>query len=172
MWTKSCAGNSFFRLEEKVMQENSLHLNLCLRKRREVHSYLSLSVSYNIDSKTIVAMMWHTAFTTTARMLYCSCLLFHLYNSGGITRSVDIAPWSLNVLNHQIAPAWSPVGHCGGRGAAAVATFPGVAGNVARVAGDTTANAGVRLKRYYHQHGVIKKTSKGIVKGCQWVSNE
>ena len=42
------------------MQENSLQLNLCLQKRKEVHSYLSLSVSYNIDSETIVAMMWHS----------------------------------------------------------------------------------------------------------------
>ena len=112
------------------MQENSLHLNLCLRKRREVHSYLSLSVSYNIDPKTIVAMMWHSAFTTTACMLA-------VVAAGGAT---------------------------------AVATFPGEAGNVARVAGDTITNAGVRLKWFYHQHGVIKKTSKGIVKGCQWVS--
>ena len=119
MRTKSCAGNSFFRLEEKIMQENSLHLNLCLQKRREVHSYLSLSVSYNIDSKTIVATMWHSAFTTTARMLYCSCLLFHLDNSGGVTGSVNMAPWSLDALSLVVG------------GAAAVATFPGAAGNVA-----------------------------------------
>ena len=115
-------------------------------------------------------MMWHSAFTTTARVLYCSSLLFHLYNSGGVTRSVDMAPWSLNALNHQIAPGWSPVGHCSGRGAAAVATFPGVAGNVARAAGDTTANAIVQLKWFDCQHGVVKKTSKGIIKGGQWVS--
>ena len=42
-----------------------------------------------------------------------------------------MAPWSLDALSLVVG------------GVAAVATFPGVAGNVARVAGDTIANAGV-----------------------------
>ena len=81
-----------------------------------------------------------------------------------------MAPWSLNALNHQIAPGWSPVGHCSGRGAAAVATFPGVAGNVARAAGDTTANAIVQLKWFDCQHGVVKndKISTSLVE-CERV---
>jgi hypothetical protein len=55
-------------------------------------------------------------------------------------------------------------------GAALCATTRGQVGNVARASGDMMATAGDRLKRLDQNHHVVDKTSKGIVKGCNWVS--
>jgi hypothetical protein len=57
-------------------------------------------------------------------------------------------------------------------GAAFVATTKGKAGEVARATGEVTAQAGRRLKRFEQKHNVVKKTSKGVVKGCNWVSKK
>jgi uncharacterized protein YcfJ len=55
-------------------------------------------------------------------------------------------------------------------GAALAVTTKGQAGNVARASGDTMASAGDRLRKVDRKHHVVEKTSKGIVKGCNWVS--
>jgi hypothetical protein len=57
-------------------------------------------------------------------------------------------------------------------GAAMCATTRGNAGNVARSSGDMMANAGDRLKRLDQKHHVVNKTSRGITKGCNWVSHK
>jgi hypothetical protein len=57
-------------------------------------------------------------------------------------------------------------------GAAMCATTRGQVGNVARASGDTAATAGDRLKRLDQKHHVVKKTSRGVVKGCNWVSHQ
>lgn len=57
-------------------------------------------------------------------------------------------------------------------GAAAIATTRGQAGNVARSTGDVMSDAGTRLKRFDEKHRVVEKTSKGVVKGCAWVSKK
>jgi hypothetical protein len=48
----------------------------------------------------------------------------------------------------------------------------GKAGNVARASGEVMATAGDRLKRLDQKHHVVDKTSRGIVKGCNWVSHK
>jgi hypothetical protein len=55
-------------------------------------------------------------------------------------------------------------------GAALCATTRGQVGNVARASGDMMATAGDRLKMIDQKHHVVDKTSKGFVKGCNWVS--
>jgi hypothetical protein len=55
-------------------------------------------------------------------------------------------------------------------GAALCATTRGQVGNVARASGDTMATVGDRLKKVDQKHHVVDKTSKGFVKGCDWVS--
>lgn len=57
-------------------------------------------------------------------------------------------------------------------GAAAVATSKGQAGEVARKSGDVVADAGKRLKKFNQKHKVTEKTSKGLIKGCEWVSEK
>jgi hypothetical protein len=57
-------------------------------------------------------------------------------------------------------------------GAAMCATSRGKAGNVARSSGDMMASAGDRLKKLDQKHHVVNKTSRGIVKGCNWVSHQ
>ena len=64
------------------------------------------------------------------------------------------------------------VGLVAAGGAAVVATTKGSAGNVARAAGDVTANAGERLRKFDKKHQVTSKASKGFVKGAKWVSNK
>jgi hypothetical protein len=55
-------------------------------------------------------------------------------------------------------------------GAVLAVTTKGQAGNVARASGDAMASAGDRLRKVDKKHHVVEKTSKGIVKGCNWVS--
>jgi hypothetical protein len=55
-------------------------------------------------------------------------------------------------------------------GAAICATTRGQVGNVARASGEMMATAGDRLKKIDQKHHVVDKTSKGFVKGCDWVS--
>jgi hypothetical protein len=57
-------------------------------------------------------------------------------------------------------------------GAAMCATSRGKAGSVARSSGDMMASAGDRLKKLDQKHHVVNKTSRGIVKGCDWVSHQ
>lgn len=57
-------------------------------------------------------------------------------------------------------------------GAAAVATSKGQAGEVARKGGDVVADAGKRLKEFNRKHKVTEKTSRGLIKGCEWVSEK
>jgi hypothetical protein len=64
------------------------------------------------------------------------------------------------------------VGIIAAGGAAALATSPGSAGTVARSTGDVAADAGVRLNDFNKKHHIVEKTSKGIVKGCRWVSEQ
>jgi hypothetical protein len=56
-------------------------------------------------------------------------------------------------------------------GVAMCATTRGKAGNVARASGDMAAVAGDRLNKLDQKHHVVKKTSRGIIKGCNWVSH-
>lgn len=56
-------------------------------------------------------------------------------------------------------------------GAALCATTRGQVGNVARASGEMMASAGDRLKKLDQKHHVVDKTSKGIIKGCDWVSH-
>jgi hypothetical protein len=55
-------------------------------------------------------------------------------------------------------------------GAVLAVTTKGQAGNVARASGDVMASAGDRLRKVDRKHHVVEKTSKGVVKGCNWVS--
>jgi len=57
-------------------------------------------------------------------------------------------------------------------GAAALATRPGRPGEVARAAGDVSAQAGKRLQKINQKHKVAERTSEGVVKGCNWVSKK
>jgi hypothetical protein len=62
------------------------------------------------------------------------------------------------------------VGAVAAGGAALAVTSKGGAGNVARASGEAMASVGDRLKKIDKKHHVVAKTSKGVVKGCQWVS--
>ena len=65
------------------------------------------------------------------------------------------------------------VGVIAAGGAAAVAaTSRGQAGQVARKSGDLMADAGVRLQRFDRKHHVVERTSKGVKKGCHWVTKQ
>jgi hypothetical protein len=55
-------------------------------------------------------------------------------------------------------------------GSALCATTRGQVGNMARASGDMMATAGDRLRKIDQKHHVVDKTSKGFVKGCDWVS--
>jgi hypothetical protein len=39
------------------------------------------------------------------------------------------------------------------------------------VTGEAVSSMGDRLKKMDEKHHVVKKTSKGFVKGCSWVSH-
>ena len=56
--------------------------------------------------------------------------------------------------------------------AAVAATTKGVGGDVARSTGEAVSSAGDRLKKIDQKHHVVEKTSKGFVKGCNWVSKK
>jgi hypothetical protein len=64
------------------------------------------------------------------------------------------------------------VGIVAAGGAAVLATSPGSTGTVARSTGDVAADAGKRLNDLNKKHHIVEKTSKGIVKGCRWVSDQ
>lgn len=64
------------------------------------------------------------------------------------------------------------VGLIAAGGVAVTATTKGTAGEVARATGNVTAAAGERLKKFDNKHHVVQKTSKGVVKGCNWVSKK
>ncbi len=56
-------------------------------------------------------------------------------------------------------------------GGAALATgSKGEIGKAARAAGDSVSDLGRSLKKFDEKHDIKKKTTKGIVKGCDWVS--
>ena len=56
-------------------------------------------------------------------------------------------------------------------GGAALATGgKGDIGKAARAAGDSISDLGKSLKKFDEKHDIKKKTTKGIVKGCDWVS--
>lgn len=59
------------------------------------------------------------------------------------------------------------VGVAAGIVAAVASTRKSKAGQVARAAGDATATAGEKLKRFDRKHRVVEKTSNAIVKGCE-----
>ena len=63
------------------------------------------------------------------------------------------------------------VGAAAAGGAALAATSSrGKGGDIVRASGDVIADFGVKLKRMDRKHRVVEKTSKSVVKGCQWVS--
>lgn len=55
-------------------------------------------------------------------------------------------------------------------GAALVTSGKGDIGKAARATGDSVSDLGKRLKKYDKKHNIKEKTSRGIVKGCDWVS--
>lgn len=56
--------------------------------------------------------------------------------------------------------------------AVAAATGKGAVGDVARATGDVACHAGDRVQQFNRKHKKTKKTSRGIVKGCHWVSKK
>jgi len=64
------------------------------------------------------------------------------------------------------------IGAVAAGGAALAATTKGQAGQVARAGGETMASMGDRLQKINRKHKVTQKTSKGIVKGCHWVTKK
>lgn len=57
-------------------------------------------------------------------------------------------------------------------GAALAVTNCGQTGKVARAGGEAVASMGDRLKKIDKKHKVMKKTGKGIEKGCQWMAKK
>jgi hypothetical protein len=57
-------------------------------------------------------------------------------------------------------------------GAALAVTSKGKAGDVARSTGEVMASAGDRLRKVDQKHHVVKKTSKGFSKSCDWVAKK
>jgi hypothetical protein len=57
-------------------------------------------------------------------------------------------------------------------GGAVLATTSGKGeiGKAARTAGDSVSDLGRSLKKFERKHSIKEKTSKGLVKGCDWVS--
>lgn len=55
-------------------------------------------------------------------------------------------------------------------GAALVTSSRGEIGKAARSTGDSVSDLGKSLKKFEKKHNVKEKTSRGIVKGCDWVS--
>jgi len=56
-------------------------------------------------------------------------------------------------------------------GGAALATgSKGEIGKAARVTGDSMSDLGRSLKKFEKKHSITKRTAKGIVQGCDWVS--
>jgi hypothetical protein len=57
-------------------------------------------------------------------------------------------------------------------GAAVAATTETKAGDVARASGDAVAAVGDRLARINQKHHVVDRTSKGLVKGANWMTRK
>jgi hypothetical protein len=59
-------------------------------------------------------------------------------------------------------------------GGAVLATTKGKGeiGKAARTTGDSVSDVGRSLKKFERKHSIKEKTSKGIVKGCDWVSKK
>jgi fructose-specific phosphotransferase system IIC component len=55
-------------------------------------------------------------------------------------------------------------------GAVLATSGKGEIGKAARATGDTVSDLGKSLKKFDEKHNISKKTAKGIVKGCDWVS--
>lgn len=59
-------------------------------------------------------------------------------------------------------------------GGAALATTKGRGklGRAARATGDSVSDLGRSAKKFDQKHGVREKTSRGIAKGCDWISKK
>lgn len=57
-------------------------------------------------------------------------------------------------------------------GAVLAASSKGKVGEVARATGDSVSDLGRSLKKFDRKHSITEKASKGIVKGCNWVSKK
>ena len=64
------------------------------------------------------------------------------------------------------------VGLVAAGGAALATSGKGEIGNAARATGDSVSDLGNSMKKFEKKHHIKKKTSKGIVKGCNWISNK
>mmetsp|Transcript_12998 Transcript_12998/g.12835 ORF Transcript_12998/g.12835 Transcript_12998/m.12835 type:complete len:145 (+) Transcript_12998:163-597(+) len=65
------------------------------------------------------------------------------------------------------------VGIAAAGGAALVASKnKGEAGKAARTTGDAMSDLGTSVKKLDKKHHIREKTSNGIVKGCNWISNK
>jgi hypothetical protein len=62
------------------------------------------------------------------------------------------------------------VGVVAAGGVALAATTKGQAGKVSRASGEAVSSVGDRMRKINKKHHVVEKTSKGVVKGCNWVS--
>jgi hypothetical protein len=62
------------------------------------------------------------------------------------------------------------VGAVAAGGAALAATTKGQAGQVSRASGAAVSTVGDRMRKINKKHHVVEKTSKGVAKGCNWVS--
>lgn len=69
-----------------------------------------------------------------------------------------------------LGPAVGVLAGIGAAGGAALGKGP--AGNVTRATGDVVASAGERLRNFDKKHQITSKTSKGFVKGANWVSDK
>ena len=63
------------------------------------------------------------------------------------------------------------VGLVAAGGAALATSGRGEIGNAARATGDSVSDLGNSIKKYEKKHHIKDKTSKGILKGCNWISN-
>jgi hypothetical protein len=106
-------------------------------------------IEYNIDVQDRVGDNMNKGSLHTKRQLRGAAA------AGGLTGLVLFGP---------------VIGAVAAGGAALAATSKGGAGNVARASGDVMGSVGDRLKKIDKKHHVVEKTSKGVVKGCQWVS--
>lgn len=71
-----------------------------------------------------------------------------------------------------LALAGPVIGMAAAGGAALIASKnKGDAGKAARVTGDAMGDLGSSIKKFDKKHNIKEKTSKGIVKGCNWISS-
>jgi hypothetical protein len=63
------------------------------------------------------------------------------------------------------------VGAVAAGGVALAATTKGQAGKVSCASGEAVSTVGDRMQKINKKHHAVEKTSKAIVKGCNWVSN-